>query len=312
MKVAIFGGTGFVGTYLIDALLANGHEPLVLVRTGSEDKLEQPERCTLIQGDIDDQEAIAATVEAADAVIYNIGILREFPARGITFQGLQLEGAKRVMDAAIATGVRRFVLMSANGVCADGTAYQRTKFLAEQHLATTGLEWTVFRPSVVFGDPRGKLELGTQLYRDIIKSPLPAPLFYEGFWPTNPGGYAMSPVHVQDVAQAFVASLGNPNAIGKIFPLGGPDALTWKQILQIIAAATGRKLFALPAPAFGVSTLASLLDRFAFFPITKDQLTMLLEGNTCDGTETFATFGIKPKAFNIDNLAYLMENEGDE
>jgi uncharacterized protein YbjT (DUF2867 family) len=309
MKVAIFGGTGFVGTYLIDALLGEGHEPLVMVRPGSEDKLEQPHRCTLTQGDIDDREAIAATVEGADAVIYNIGILREIPARGVTFRGLQLEGAKRAMDTAVAAGVRRFVLMSANGVRADGTGYQATKFLAEQYLATTALEWTIFRPSVLFGDPRGKLEFATQLYRDIIKSPLPAPLFYEGLWPTNPGNYAMSPVHVQDVAQAFVASLENPRAIGKIFPLGGPDVLTWKEILQIIATATGRKLFALPAPALGIGVLASLLDRFAFFPITRDQLAMLLEGNTCDGSEAFATFGITPKAFNLQNLSYLRANE---
>jgi nucleoside-diphosphate-sugar epimerase len=124
MKVAIFAGTGFVGTYLIDALLAEGHQPLVMVRPGSTGKLEQPNRCTLIQGDIHDPEAIGATLDGADAAIYNIGILREIPARGITFREPQLEGAKRAMDAAVAAGVRRFILMSANGVRADGTAYQ--------------------------------------------------------------------------------------------------------------------------------------------------------------------------------------------
>jgi uncharacterized protein YbjT (DUF2867 family) len=311
MKVAIFGGTGFVGTYLIEALLRAGHQPLVLTRPGSEGKLEQPESCRLTPGYIEDREAVAATLDGADAAIYNIGILREEPARGISFSGLQSEGAKRAMDAAVAAGVRRFLLMSANGVRADGTAYQRTKYQAEQYLATTGLDWTVFRPSVLFGDPRGKQEFATQLYRDIIKSPLPAPLFYQGLWPSNPGGYAMSPVHVEDVAHSFVASLEDPRAIGKTFPLGGPEELTWKQILQIIATATGRKLFALPAPAFGIRSLATLFDRFAFFPITRDQLTMLLEGNTCDGSEAFDTFGVDPKSFNIENLAYLKGNDSE-
>jgi len=131
MKVAIFGGTGFVGTYLIDALLSAGHQPLVLTRPGSEGKLEQPERCRLTPGYIEDREAVAATLDGADAAIYNIGILREDPARGISFSGLQLEGAKRAMDAAVAAGARRFLLMSANGVRADGTTYQRTKLEAE-------------------------------------------------------------------------------------------------------------------------------------------------------------------------------------
>jgi NADH dehydrogenase len=187
----------------------------------------------------------------------------------------------------------------------DGTPYQRTKFRAEQYLAGTNLRWTIFRPSVLFGDPRGKMEFATQLYRDIIKSPLPAPLFYKGLWPSNPGGYAMSPVHVEDVADCFVSSLDDPKAVGKTYTLGGPQVLTWKEILETIAAVTGRKLFALPAPAIGIGVLASLLDRFAFFPITRDQLTMLLEGNTCDGSEAYSDFQVSPRPFSAENLRYL-------
>jgi uncharacterized protein YbjT (DUF2867 family) len=307
MKVTIFGGSGYVGSYLIDELLEKGHHPVLLIRPESRHKEDLRQDCTLIDGDIADPQAVRAAVSGADAVIYNIGILREFPAKGITYQALHFEGARRAMDAAEDSGVRRFLLMSANGVKADGTGYQRTKHLAEQHLKTTSLQWTVFRPSVLFGDPRGRMEFATQLYRDIIRSPLPAPLFYDGLLPFNAGMFRMSPVHVRDVATVFVKALDMPETAGQIYELCGPDALPWRDILQIIAAAAGTTKIALPAPAMLLKVLAAALDQYAFFPITRDQLSMLMEGNTCSGQDVFQTFGLRPVPFNTQGLAYLRE-----
>ena len=305
MRVTVFGATGFVGSYLIDALLEHGHHPVLMVRTGSEHKVNQPGKCTLVTGDIADPAAVRSAIDGADAVIYNIGILREFPARGVTYEALHFEGARRAMDAAEAAGVSRFLLMSANGVKADGTAYQRTKYMAEQYLATTGLEWTVFRPSVLFGDPRGRMEFATQLYRDVVRSPLPAPLFYDGLLPMDAGMFRMSPVHVKDVAAVFAKALDMPETAGRIFALGGPEALTWKDILQTIARTAGTAKWMLPAPVLPLKGIAAILDRYAFFPITRDQLTMLMEGNTCDGYEPFRTFGLMTTPFDTANLSYL-------
>jgi NADH dehydrogenase len=209
------------------------------------------------------------------------------------------------MDAAAEVGVRRFLLMSANGVKADGTGYQRTKYMAEQHLKTTALDWTVFRPSVLFGEPRGRMEFATQLYRDIVRSPLPAPLFYEGLLPFNAGEFRMSPVYVKDVAAVFVQALDMPETTGQIFPLCGPASLSWKEILKTIATAAGTTKRALPAPVLLLKGLALALDQFAFFPITRDQLTMLMEGNTCDGHNAFQRFDLEPAPFDTTRLAYL-------
>jgi uncharacterized protein YbjT (DUF2867 family) len=305
MRVTVFGATGFVGGYLIDALLEHGHHPVLLVRPGSESKARQAGQCTLINGDIADTGAVRKAIDAADAVIYNIGILREFPARGVTYEALHFEGARRAMDAAEAAGVSRFLLMSANGVKADGTGYQRTKYMAEQYLATTGLDWTVFRPSVLFGDPRGRMEFATQLYRDVVCSPLPAPLFYDGLLPMDAGMFRMSPVHVKDVAAVFAKAVDMPETAGRIIALGGPEALTWKDILQTIARATGTAKWMLPAPVLLLKGVAAMLDQYAFFPITRDQLTMLMEGNTCDGYEPFRTFGLVTTPFDTANLSYL-------
>jgi uncharacterized protein YbjT (DUF2867 family) len=305
MRITVFGGTGFVGGYLIDALLDHGHHPVLLVRPGSESRVTRAGQCTLVNGDIADPGAVRKAVAGADAVIYNIGILREFPARGITYEALHFNGARRVMDAAEEAGVRRFLLMSANGVKADGTGYQRTKYMAEQYLATTGLDWTVFRPSVLFGDPRGRMEFATQLYRDVVRSPLPAPLFYDGVLPMDAGMFRMSPVHVKDVASVFVKALDMPETVGGIFALCGPEALTWKDILQTIARSAGTAKWMLPAPVLLLKGIAAMLDQYAFFPITRDQLTMLMEGNTCEGQEAFNTFDRVPAPFNTANLSYL-------
>ena len=208
-RVALFGGTGFVGSYLVEALLSHDLKPALLVRAGSESKVRQRDRCILVSGDIGNTGAIDEVIDGCDAVIYNIGILREFPERGITFASLQDEAARRVIDAAAAKGVRRFLLMSANGVKPDGTAYQRSKYNAESHLKDLDLDWTIFRPSVLFGDPRGRMEFATQLSAEIIDSPLPAPLFHTGLLPFGAGQFPMSPVHVSDVAAASSAPQQN-------------------------------------------------------------------------------------------------------
>lgn len=305
MRIAIFGGTGFVGSYLIDELIGYGHEPVVLVRPGSERKLRKPEQCKAVGGSIDDAEAIRQALEGADAAIYNIGILRAFPQQGITFEALQYEGARRVIDCAQALGLRRFLIMSANGVRADGTAYQRTKYMAEQYLQATELNWTIFRPSVIFGDPRGEMEFATQLYREIVSLPLPAPLFYDGLLPFGAGSAEMSPIHVGDVSRIVVASLATDASIGQVFLLGGPDKLSWQDILKTIAAATEKRHFALPTPAWAVKAVASLLERFPEFPITRDQITMLMEGNTCNGQVAFDLFDVFPTPFTSQTLDYL-------
>ena len=305
MKVALFGGTGFVGSYLVDALLAHGHTPRLLVRPGSESKVVQPERCEIVPGDIDDRDAIAACLKGADAAIYNIGLLREFPAQGVTWEKMHYQGAARVIDAAVEAGVKRFVLMSANGVKPDGTGYQSTKFRAEQHLAASGLDWTVFRPSVVFGDPRGRMEFCSMLYQQMLKPPIPAPLFHNGLWPSGAGRFRMSPVAVEDVAEAFVRALETPASVRRVFPLGGPEALEWRDILDAIAQAAGKRKLKVPAPVAVPRAAAALLDRFAWFPVTRAQLDMLLEGNACDGSEAWSMFGIEPQRFEPAALDYV-------
>jgi len=304
MRVALIGGTGFVGHHLVKQLLQQGHTPVLLVRPGSEHRLELPDRCQVIKGSVDDEDAIAALLEGVDAVIFNIGILREKPALGITFKRLQQDAPTHVMQTALAQGVRRFLLMSANGIEARSTPYQLTKWAAEEALKQSGLDWTIFRPSVIFGDPHGRDEFASRLAHDVIDPPIPAPLFHQGLLPWHAGQFELAPVHVEDVARAFVTTLEDVTHIGKTYRLCGPENLTWKAILSRIAEARGRHKLMLPVPAAGVALAARLFERFDWFPLTRDQLTMLLPGNTCEQSG-FRALGINPRPFDLDHLAYL-------
>lgn len=304
MKVAIIGGTGFVGGYLTDALLEAGHSPSLLVRPGSESKLHESGRVQTTSGDIASPEALRSLLNGCSAVIYNVGILRESPRRGITFEDSQYQGLVRTVEAARATGVKRLLLMSANGVKKPGTPYQETKRRAEEFALQSGLDVTVLRPSVIFGDPRGTMEFATQLFQEMVRPPIPAVSFFTGRDPEQ-GAVVMSPVHIDDVASAFVVALENEGTIGQTYCLGGPEVLSWKEMIRRIAKATGKKKWILPMPTWVMRVGATLFDWLPFFPVTRGQLTMLEEGNVADPETLRALIGRDPKGFTIEALGYL-------
>ena len=307
MRVAIIGGTGFVGGYLIDSLLDAGHSVSTMVRPGSEDKIRRAGQLRITEGNLSSQKAMEETCEACDAVIYNVGILREFPRQGITFEETQLLGVERTIAAAKSAGVSRFLLMSANGVHANGTPYQDTKYRAEELLRNSGLEFTIFAPSVIFGNPQGLMEIATQLYADMVVPLLPAIGFYTG-WNPAAGKVMLSPVHVEDVAQAFVKALQDDTLLRQKVYLGGPEALSWPEIIERIAAAAGKTKIVIPMPIGMMKLAALLLDWIPMFPVTRDQLTMLVEGNVVEPDELARIIGREPRRFDSDSLSYLRDN----
>lgn len=303
--VAVIGGTGFVGTYICEALAAAGHRLSLLVRPGSRSKIpEGAGDAEIVEGDLDDTDAIRRLVGGRDVLIYLVGILREEPGKGITWEKTQYEGVVRATDISVESGLRRVLLMSANGVEAQATGYQRTKFEAERYVAEADVDETVFRPSVIFGDPRGRMEFATQLYEDMVRLPLPAIGFRSGW---NPAGdrIRMAPVHVEDVADAFVRSVDDETTIGETYELCGPGVLTWDDMLERVAAAAGKSKLILPMPIACMKLGATLLDWIPAFPVTRDQLTMLEQNNVCSENRIGELIRREPTAFTEDNLGYL-------
>ncbi|EIC20632.1 NAD(P)H-binding protein [Thiorhodovibrio frisius] len=304
MNISIIGGTGFVGQAVVDRLLADGHHLRLLVRPGSGAKAPEHPQCTRIEGRLEDPDSLRSCIAGSDAVIYLVGLLRENAAAGITFELLQFQGVERSIAAAKAAGVARFLLMSANGIDAGETPYQRTKLQAEAALKDSGLEWSIFRPSVIFGEPNGRMEFCSQLKAELIDGPVPAPLFYQGLLPLKAGQFKLGPVWVEDVAAAFATALTGADTIGQTYALCGPSEVSWKEILTTIAAASGKKKTMLPAPVMLIAPIAAVMERFQWFPVTRDQLKMLVVGNCCT-EDGFSRLGIRPAPFNTAALKYL-------
>ena len=316
MKIALIGGTGFVGSYIIDELIKNEMTPRILVRENSKSKVIQPDKCEIIFGDVENEDSLRETLNGCDAVIYLIALIREFPAKKITNERFQFKGSERVSKIAKEVGVKRFLLMSALGANPNPSSsnYMNAKYLSEQSLKNTDLEWTIIRPSSLFGDPRGegrpefcmmldKLMLNILPFPSFL--PFPAPAFFTGLNPLEAGEYSLSMVHAKDVAKIFIKSLADKTTISQTLEIGGLKEISWNEIVTSIVAVTGQKIIMIPAPFGLVALVAGMLDRFEWFPAGKEQLQDLVKGSVCDSSTIFKKYEIEPIPFNVENLAYL-------
>lgn len=288
MKVFVTGGTGFVGNEVLRQLVAAGHEVRALVRQGAESRLADADKVDIHQGDITDSGSLGGALKGCDAVIHLVGIIREFYGRGITFKKLHVMATENILDACAEQGVSRYLHMSSNGTRQDGiTAYHRTKWQAEQLVRDSGLDWTVFRPSLIFGTASEFVRMLAELIQRVPVVPV-----------IGDGQYRMQPVAVTQVAASFVKALEMADTIGSTYHLGGSASYSYDEILDLTAQAMGKgKVTKVHQPLFLIKPMIKLLQGFEQFPITDDQLKMLIEGNVCDPTEWAQTFGIKPVSY---------------
>lgn len=292
MKIFIAGGTGFVGGHLSAALLARGHELLLLSHSGRGAQLPG---VTYLPGDVAQPEGLVPHIKGCDAVINLIGIIREFPEQQITFERLHVAATAGLVAATQRAGVLRFLQMSALGTRLDAVSgYHRTKWRAEELLRGSGLAWTIFRPSLIFGP------------RDAFVNMLAEKLRLLPILPTmGDGSYRLQPIHGNDVARCFAEALERPETAGHAYALCGPDRLTYRELLDAIAEALGRPHPWKPAVPLGLAKpLIAHLQGWRRFPITMDQLQMLLEENICDGAWR-ETFAFEPVPFKAGIAAYL-------
>ena len=176
MKILVTGGTGFVGTHLVNTLARRGHDVAVLARNpdGARNRFNRPvER---VRGNVLDVPSLTAALRGRDAVIHLVGIIHEQGAQ--TFDRMHRQAAENVVAAAREAGVRRLVHMSAMGASEDAPSeYSRTKAAGERAVTQSDLDWTVFRPSIVFGPGDGFVSLLAPLVR---KNPIFIPVIGRG------------------------------------------------------------------------------------------------------------------------------------
>ncbi|HYE96025.1 MAG TPA: NAD(P)H-binding protein [Rubricoccaceae bacterium] len=309
MLVFVTGATGFVGTYVVRALLDRGHTVRALVRPGSEAKLDArgDDRVEVARGDVADAASLTGDINGCDAVVHLVGIIDERPSKGVTFERVHVEGTANMVDAAHAAGIQRFVHMSANGARPSGNSpYQTTKWRAEELVRTGGFDhWVIFRPSILFGDPGpGRPEFATRLLATLV-----------GPFPVLPilgnGRYALQPIHVAAVADAMAQAVDLKAAHERSFCAAGRERLSFNEVVDRIARGAGRRKrpkVHLPMPL--ARAMVGTAGRAGLLPISPAQFAMLVESNTCDPAAFFETFGVETPPFDAEHLGYLRRPKG--
>ena len=302
MHVFLTGATGFVGSYILKELLAAGHTVRCLMRDTAASLASPDARIERVKGDITAPKSLTGLARGCDAVMHLVGIIKEIPGRGITFDALHRKATMHIVDEALDAGINHFVHMSANGARSNGVSgYQTTKWHAEEYVKKAGFDrWTIFRPSVVFGKPGpGQPEFASQLTDTLIRAFPVLPVFGDG-------AYAMQPISVQDVAAAFTQSLTDEKAAGKTYCVAGKEAFPYTEILDILTKAAGMQpKIKINQPIWLVRPMVHTVGKFDLLPITPDQFEMLLEGNTCDAADFFNDFELPAIPFTPDSLSYL-------
>jgi len=307
MKILVTGGTGFVGTHVVNRLLHRGHAVAVLARDPRKARNRFNRPVEIAEGSVLDRDQVAAAAAGRDAVVHLVGVINE--KGGQTFDRMHREATENVVAAAKSAGVRRYLHMSAMGSSDDSPSeYGRTKAAGEKAVRASGLDWTIFRPSIIFGQGDGFVSLLAPIVR-----------MNPGFIPViGPGTTKFQPVAIEDVARVFADALEKPEAIGRAFEVGGPDVLTLNDIYREIAAAVGKPgkpLLHLPlwygrVLAGGFEWLARR-GVFADPPLTRDQLKSLGRDNAADVSATVALFGGEWKRFRAGIREYLSTGRHD-
>lgn len=286
--VFVTGAGGFVGSAVVSALVARGHRVVALVR-GPASPFD-PSSVLTVRGDLLEPGAWRSSLVGCDAVIHLVGIIREDPTKGVTFQRMHVQGTQAIVDAARDANVRRYVHMSALGSGPDAVSgYHRTKFAAEEYVRRSGLDWTIFRPSLIHGEQG---EFMRMLAGWAGKPGAVMPYFGRGLTGLFGCG-SLQPVYVGDVAGAFADALDRPVA-GRTFDLVGPDVVDWPTLYRLVGQALHRRVRPLPLPAWYGQLLTRLLPP-RWLPFNRDQVLMARQDNTGDVVPFAADFGWAPR-----------------
>lgn len=286
MLVAMTGATGYVGSEVVRKLLRRDHEIRALVRSSARAGPLRDLGIQMVTGDLSDRSALRSLVEGAGAVVHLAAVIVEEGRQ--TFQAVHVAGTEALLDAGREAGTPLFLHMSALGARGDAgaTSYHRTKWAAEEAVRGSGLAHAIFRPSIVAGP--GSVPLGKMVSMIRLLPVVPV---------IGDGRYEMQPVWIGDVAEAFARALEREDLRGS-FDVGGPERLTYHQVLDHLETALGVRRPRVRVPVeivrFAAAAGAALPN---LAPITSDQLQMLLEGSTAPQNALESRFGIHPRPF---------------
>ena len=306
--VLVTGASGFVGSHTVPRLLEAGHRVRALVRNegaaaGVLGQLRASGQGAVefAFGDVTDPTGLADAVRGADAVLHLVAIPRDFEG-GRELMRVNVVGTRNVIEAMKLAGVRRLIALGNMGVADDPELkFASSKAKAEALVAGSGLDWTILKPSVMFGERDGFFNLIAPLVRR-----LPLLRFNPGIVPVPGLGRArFQPLWVGDLARAIVLCLERPETTGRSYELGGPRYWTYREIVQEVMRGMGARRLIVPVPVPVIALVAGIYERFgAWFPTSTDQLRQLRLDNTGSLTGVRDAFGFEPRAME-GQLGYL-------
>lgn len=288
LSVFLTGGTGFVGRHIARRTAERGHRLRALVREPESAGSLTELGAELVEGDVTGDEVLDEAIAGCDVVIQLVGIIRERPPEQ-TFENVHTRGTQRVLEAAQRADVGKFILMSALGAKTDGTAYQRTKYEAEEVVRRSGIPYVIFRPSVIVGPDGEFMRLLLRMVRRLRLIPV-----------IGDGRYRLQPVDVADLADAFVQAAERENLKNESFDIGGPHKLTYNRILEIICEELGLRRRLVHVSPRIVRPLVDLASNWRLpTPISSDELVMMFEESIVpgDGNVLREVFGLEPTPF---------------
>ncbi len=295
----VFGGSGFIGRYVVQRLARRGYVVRVAVRhpasagflrvTGAVGQIVP------LYASVTDETTVRRAVVGSDLVVNLVGILAE--RRRGDFQAVHAEGAGRVARLATGAGVLRLVHLSAIGADPGapgryGTSKAEGEVEVRQHFPSA----TILRPSIVFG-PEDRFF--NRFARMAMLSP---------FMPVFSGATRFQPVYVGDVADAVTTALGDAEAAGAIYELGGPEMFTFRELLAYVLEQTDRRRLLVPIPQSLARLMAWVMEMVPGKPLTRDQLLMLRRDNVAAaGMPGLPELGIIPTPVDMIVPAYLSQ-----
>jgi NADH dehydrogenase len=292
-RIFVTGGTGFVGDVVRKALA--GLPLRVLVRRREQWQHLESELVEVVEGDVTDAGSLRDAMDGCSTVVHLVAIIEESGSQ--TFDQVIRQGTEHVVNEARAAGVRRFIHMSALGAANDPRfPYHQAKWRSEEAVRASGLDWTIFRPSVIYGPGDGFILTLAGVVKSFPVTPV-----------VGDGKARFQPIAVADVAAAFRRAVDDPATIGKTFELGGPDVLTYEEMIDVVAREMGvsRPRIHLPVGLMKlVVSVTKPLPKKLRPPVSGEQLNMLAIDNSSSQSATEKLIGKRPRSL-VDEIGYI-------
>lgn len=295
--ILVAGGTGFLGRAIVAALRNDGHPVRVLARNISVNPWEMDRGVTLVAGDVRDPATLGPALAGCDTLVVAVqfpGHPVEVPGKGLTYDEFDRKGTENLVTAAKQAGVTRLVYMSGVGAGQGKTEeWFVAKDRAEAAVRGSGIAYTIVRPSWVYGPHDRSLNRFALFARALQFVPLP-----------GPGTAKVQPVHVDDVGTVVALALATPAAADRVVEVGGPQLLSFRQIVRVMLEVMGKRRLVLPTPKAIVKLGAALLYRLPGRVLSPRAVDFVNADGPADNRVLYEVLGFRPRAL-ADGISYL-------